>query len=76
MENKMQPDAAMRMILEAVATALYVRRNRMGRLEVDSAAGDPLRKLAIMFEVGGSQDAPEQAVKVIRAYLAQNPIVR
>lgn len=65
--------AAPRMLeaLAAIIDALDVPRNRMGKLTFHPGGrnGALLRELAVRYKVGGSQDAPEQAVKVARAIL-------
>jgi len=53
--------------LEAIKIGLNVRRNRMGKLESDPLASEPLRLLAVKYNVGGCEDIADQAVKVAEA---------
>lgn len=56
----------------AVITALDVPRNRMGKLDGDSASGEPLRNMAVLYGVPGSRDAADQAVHVLRAVMEKS----
>jgi len=53
----------------AIVQALDGTRNRFGKLETECRQGEDLRKLAVLYKVGGSYDAIEQAVKVAKAVL-------
>lgn len=61
----------MREALHAIADALDVPRNRFGKLTYHPGrdSGEALRLLAVRYEIGGAEDAPDQAVKVARAAL-------
>lgn len=58
--------------VKAVEAALDGKRNRFGKLE-SYTCRDPelLRVLAVKYDVGGSTDFIEQAVKVARAIVAK-----
>ena len=58
--------------IEAVIKALDVPRNRMGKLDGDCVAYEPLRVLAVRYNVPGARDSAEQAVHVLRAVLSTN----
>lgn len=61
-----------RELLGAIITALDVPRNRFGKLDGDSASGEPLRQWAVKLLPAGSRgatDRPDQVVQVLRAVL-------
>lgn len=56
--------------LEAIVTAMDVPRDRLRRLQGSPQDGEPLRKLAVAYKVGGAMDTEHQAVLVAKAVLA------
>lgn len=58
--------------LRAIESALDGKRNRFGKLEHYTCRDtEPLRLLAVKYDVGGSVDVIEQAVKVAAAAIAK-----
>lgn len=61
-------------ILNAIRQALDVPRNRFGKLEETVESGAALRKLAIKYNVGGAEDAPDETVRASRRSLLNSKI--
>jgi hypothetical protein len=67
-ENKRLKEA-----LEAIALALDVPRDRLGRLDGEHDSAEPLRKLAVRYKTPGAQDRMDQSMHVARAALKAKP---
>lgn len=54
-------------LLRAIITALNVPRDRLGRLNGDGASSEPMRLLAVKYEIPhGGYDQVDQAVMLLQ----------